>query len=349
MATIGATPSPLPSTLKKLLFGTNKPGRKRNSLAGVGTGADEKQKKKDHVQALLDAVPRTLIRNNRNWLCVLCGPPGTGKSFTALRLAESIDPTFSVQRVVFTAKEFLEVFPYTKPGQVIVFDEGEEVNARRAMSEKNVQFGLILSMIRFTQVSVIFTLPNIQMIDINTRRLMHSYLHTIAVDRTKDALWKRTRSGVYWYQVETNRLPNSRDDLRFVFPIVKGVKVRKVWFNAPSESLVEEYEARKREHFEASLHQALHNVIYGPEKKKKRGGPNPRSSESVVPPTMTAPAPHPDPAPTPARVRASPPPPQHPQQPPHAVARTQTELTPEERRRRDRLEAQFLGIEPPRY
>lgn len=91
MATTSSVPAQPPTMLKKVLFGTNKPSRKRNKRNSFA-GTSEKKKKKDHVQALLDAVPRTLIRNNRNWLCVLCGAPGTGKSYTALRLAESIDP-----------------------------------------------------------------------------------------------------------------------------------------------------------------------------------------------------------------------------------------------------------------
>lgn len=307
----------------------------------------KKNKPKDNiVSALLDAVPRNLIHNNRNWLCVLCGSPGTGKSFTALRLAEAIDPTFNAKRVVFTAQEFLEIFPYTKPGQVIVFDEGEEVNSRRSMSEKNVQFGIILSMIRFTQVSVIFTLPNIQMIDINTRRLMHSYLHTVPVDRISGPKWKRTRSGVFWYQVETSRLPTAKDDLKFTFPVVRGVKIRKVWFNAPSPGLVATYEARKREHFGATLQTALHNVIHGPEKKKGGGGRPPTSPEHVVPPTQTAPPPRPQPrarpAPAPALPTPSPASRSH-HRPPRAT------VSPEEQRRRAQIEAEMLGIEPPRF
>lgn len=309
-----------------------------------------KKRRANIVSALLDAVPRSLIQNNRNWLCVLCGSPGTGKSFTALRLAEAIDPTFNARRVVFTAQEFLEIFPYTKPGQVIVFDEGEEVNARRSMSEKNVQFGIILSMIRFTQVSVIFTLPNIQMIDINTRRLMHSYLHTIPVNRITGPKWKRTRSGVFWYQVETSRLPTAKDDLKFIFPVVHGVKIRKVWFNAPSPDLVATYEARKREHFEASLQTALYNVINGPA-KKKGGGSHPVSSEHVVPPTQTAPPPRPRPRPPhaprpPATEAAQPRPPSRRSRQPRPPRAT---IPPDEAQRRARLEAQFHGIEPPRF
>lgn len=207
---------------------------------------------------LLDAGPRTLIRNNRNWLCIICGPTGTGKSYVSLRLAELLDPTFNLNQVVFSTEEFLQVFPHCDSGQVIIFEESEELNSRRAMKEANVQIGIILSMIRFTQISVLFNLPAIQMIDINARRLMHTYLYTIEVDRTRCPPWQRTRTGVYWYNVQSTRLPtqNSDDGLKFVNPIVRGVKIRKAWFNAPSPDLIAAYHERKHQVFYRRLAEA---------------------------------------------------------------------------------------------
>ena len=202
--------------------------------------------------------PRMLLRNNRNWISLLCGPTGTGKSYTALRMAELLDPEFNVHRCVFSTKEFLEVFHTCHAGDFIIFDEGEEFNARRGMKESNVQMGIIMAMLRFTQVNVIFTLPTLHMIDINARRLAHSYLYTIEVDRHRAVDWKRTRSGVYWYNIQNSRLPSkhSDDGLKFVMPLVKGKKVRKVWFDAPNEDLLAQYEAKKHEVFYRTLSEA---------------------------------------------------------------------------------------------
>lgn len=207
---------------------------------------------------LLDAGPRMLLRNNRNWLCILCGPTGTGKSYTSLRLAELLDPTFTMNRVVFSTKEFLEVFQTCNPGDFIIFEESEELNARRSMKESNVQMGIILSMLRFTQVSIIMNLPTIHMIDINARRLMHSYLYTIEFDRSRGPPWRRDKSGVYWYNVQNKRLPmaSSDDALKYVYPVVKGVKVRKAWFSAPSPELLAAYQARKHQVFYERLSEA---------------------------------------------------------------------------------------------
>lgn len=207
---------------------------------------------------VLDAVPRKLLANNRNWLVVICGPTGTGKSYTSLAIAEKLDPTFSTRKIVFSTEDFLRVFQTCHAGEVIIFEESEELNSRRAMKESNVQMGIILSMIRFTQVSVIFNLPSIAMIDINARRLMHTYLYTVEFDRTTAPPWMRRLSGVFWYEVRNTRLPSksSDDQLRYVNPVVNGVKVRKVWFNAPSADLIREYEAMKHEVFWNRLSEA---------------------------------------------------------------------------------------------
>ncbi len=203
------------------------------------------------LNAVLDAVPRKQIANNRNWLAIICGPTGTGKSWTSLKLAEMLDPNFNVHKTVFSTEEFLDVFRTCHAGDVMIFEESEELNSRRAMKESNVQMGIILSMIRFTQVSVIFNLPSIAMIDINARRLMHTYLYTIEFDRTSAPPWMRSKSGVFWYQVRNTRLPqkSSDDQLKFVKPIINGVKVSKVWLNSPSPDLLAEYEALKHEVF----------------------------------------------------------------------------------------------------
>ena len=206
---------------------------------------------KIRTEDVLDAVPRRLIANNRNWLAIICGPTGTGKSWTSLKIAQMVDPTFNAHRIVFSTEEFLDVFRTCHAGEVIIFEESEELNSRRAMKEANVQMGVILSMIRFTQVSVLFNLPSIAMIDINARRLMHTYLYTVEFDRTHAPPWMRDKSGVHWYQVRNTRLPSksSDDQLKFINPVVNGVKVKKVWFSAPSPDLLAEYEALKHRTF----------------------------------------------------------------------------------------------------
>ena len=48
-------------------------------------------------------------RYNKNWLCIVCGATGSGKSYTALKIAETVDPNFNIKKVVFTAKDFMNL------------------------------------------------------------------------------------------------------------------------------------------------------------------------------------------------------------------------------------------------
>ncbi|EQD60470.1 hypothetical protein B2A_03672, partial [mine drainage metagenome] len=43
-----------------------------------------------------------------NLIALFIGDTGSGKSYSAIRLAERVDPNFSVARIVFTVKEFLD-------------------------------------------------------------------------------------------------------------------------------------------------------------------------------------------------------------------------------------------------
>ena len=217
--------------------------------------SDDKISIKDAMNS--PGCPSMLLGNNRNWICILCGPTGTGKSYTALKLAQILDPTFSARKIVFSSQQFLSIFATCRAGDFLIFDEGEEFNARRGMSETNVQMGIILAMLRFTQISLIFTLPSIRMIDINARRLAHAYLYTVEVDRRNKKDWRVNRSGVHWYNIKPVRLPKTEEDLKYVHPVTtKGKKWSKMWLLAPYTELLEEYESMKREIFYRTLSSA---------------------------------------------------------------------------------------------
>ena len=73
------------------------------------------------------------------------GPTGSGKSYGAIRLAERIDPNFSVNRIVFTVKDFIHLMNQGLPkGSVIVFDDaGLGINSREWQSLPSKIFGML--------------------------------------------------------------------------------------------------------------------------------------------------------------------------------------------------------------
>jgi hypothetical protein len=235
------------------------------------------------------------IRANKNWLGVICGATGSGKSYWSLALCEQYFPTFTTDNVVFTVNEWLkrfkELYEDKAKGEIIIFDEGEDWNARRAMGTENVEFSKILAMIRFTNISSIFTLPDVRMIDINLIRLMHSYMYVIDVDRKSSSTpeWQRTRSGAHFWEIMKEKLPEAGKESIFNmvrYPRVpiqirnrttgecyeKVIKIPKVWFKAPSDELLNEYEALKNKHFGRSLDKSMDRIKQAEEKQRQKYG-----------------------------------------------------------------------------
>lgn len=140
-------------------------------------------------------------------------------------------------------------------------------------------------MIRFTQISSIFTLPDIRQIDVTLVRLMHNYMFTIDIDRKTCPLWMRSRSGVNFYEIIKEKMPKGDSrDLKTRFPRMpvivrnmrtghyyeKSMKIRELWYQAPSKELLKEYEERKRQHFEAALHVVKQKLKAKDEKDRRR-------------------------------------------------------------------------------
>lgn len=219
----------------------------------------------------------------------MCGATGSGKSYFSMAVCERFFPGFTVDNVVFSVKEFLnkftELHENNKRGSIILFDEGEEWNARRAMEIKNVEFGNILSMIRFTNISAIFTLPDIRQIDVTLTRLMHNYIYTMDIDRQTCPVWMRHKTGVNFFEIIKEKIPrgNTRD-LKVKYPRMdvivrnkrtnklyeKHLKIPELWYDAPSKELLKEYEIIKNRHFNAAMDSAKQRILAREQKDKKK-------------------------------------------------------------------------------
>ena len=69
---------------------------------------------------------KSRVDRNQNYVMLFVGQTGTGKSYAAMSLAEHVDPNFNINRVVFTADEFIAILNQDKTmvkGSVIMWDE----------------------------------------------------------------------------------------------------------------------------------------------------------------------------------------------------------------------------------
>lgn len=151
---------------------------------------------------IIDRIKLRLHKKNKNFVLAIVGECGSGKSWTALNLAEKIDPDFNAKKqVVFTARQFLDLVNKgeLKKGQVIIFDEaGVDYDSREWFSVMNKMLNHFLQTWRHRNLCLILTTPLIKFIDSNARPLLNAYLEMRSIDRVK-----KQSMGV-WYNLSIN-------------------------------------------------------------------------------------------------------------------------------------------------
>ena len=139
---------------------------------------------------------RRLHYKDENFLCVVVGETGAGKSISTIALSDMLDITpkgdekFTRNlivkdngqgvatpecRVVFTAKDFLRLVRNNLPrGSVIIWDEaGVEQDNTEWYEKKSKLIKKVFQTFRFKNLAVFFTVPDLESIMVGTRRLIH--------------------------------------------------------------------------------------------------------------------------------------------------------------------------------
>jgi len=127
----------------------------------------------------ITGVLKTRINvKNKSVMMLIVGEMGSGKSLAAVGIAAQIDPSFKKDpRIVYTVMDFLETIRSMKKGQAVIFDEaGVGVPAREWQQIQNKVMSILAQILRYKNICVIFTTPNIRFIDINLRESMNAFL-----------------------------------------------------------------------------------------------------------------------------------------------------------------------------
>lgn len=81
--------------------------------------------------------------------------------------------------------EFIDTFPDLPPHSVMILDEAEELDARRAMKEENIEFSKKWMKMRTRQIDSILTLPTTTALDVRMLELADLRLHVTSRGRCK--------------------------------------------------------------------------------------------------------------------------------------------------------------------
>jgi len=206
------------------------------------------------------------------------GQTGTGKSYAAMSLAEHLDPGFDIGRVVFSADEFINILNIDESlvkGSVIMWDEaGVGMPAREWYSLSNKVISYVVQTFRVKGYILIMTTPSMKYIDSQIRSLFHGLAQTIDPS---------TRNGKFGWAKYMHLEHDPREGKTFMrYPVIydeynRKVKIQgptpgsgNVLFPKPSEELIEDYEAKKKD-FTDSLIASASEMMAGKEDGEHSG------------------------------------------------------------------------------
>ena len=177
-----------------------------------------------------------------NWMAAVVGETGSGKSYASLRLAEAVDPNFSVDQVAFSIREFMELVTDDSLGRgsVIVLEEASvEASAHDWHSKSNQVLRNVLDTWRHQNRGAIFTLPSFGQLDKGARGRMSALIQMVDINQQQGysvAKYKRCQQ-----DSDTGKIYKK-------YPILDGKKYKYLKLNKPSEELREAYEERKEQY-----------------------------------------------------------------------------------------------------
>lgn len=180
---------------------------------------------------------------NEHFVFAIVGREGSGKSGTALSIAEALDPDFHAGRVSFKPAEMLKLIQSdeTGRGSVMVLDEaGVGMGARSWYDQDQIKLNKTLQTIRDDNQILILTLPALSELDSQTINRLHAYGEITTLVPGEKARMK-------FKFIEPSRGPNGQAYEKYPRMRVGGqrAKVTRLSVGPPSDDLWEEYEQRK--------------------------------------------------------------------------------------------------------
>lgn len=143
---------------------------------------------------------------------------GVGKTSLAVTLAKLLDtsstPFDAETQGTLSVPRFLQLYDELEEGSTLLLDEGEQIDARRSMSQENVDASLKMQTRRVNEIIVIITLPSADMIDNRIEQLADFWINCEARGRARAYKKKihRIKKTVYYKSLQQLEWPNLDDD-----------------------------------------------------------------------------------------------------------------------------------------
>jgi len=229
------------------------------------------KQERNESESLFKWFQNRTMNANKNVILAVVGNPGSGKSYSCLRILEKqsqlLNRPVNINNCCRDLKEFINRINSgeLKAGDVLVLEEvGVNASARQWQSLMNNLFNYLLQTFRNLNLIVLLNLPDIRMLDINAQRLLHGVISTKGVDLDN----KITQISL---KIRQHNFQNHKDYWKYLrVKIVKDKRIRKIkrfTLNKPSDELCTIYESRRNE-FTRKLNKEILAKIDAFNKKK---------------------------------------------------------------------------------
>ena len=222
------------------------------------------------------------IRNNLNFLAVFTGPTGSGKSFSAMEMARTIDPEFNPElQVAFNFSQLMKIINkfnnkdasglYDKKFKICIFDEVQtDANRREWQSKTNKFLNYVLSTFRHQNIICFFTTPYEDYIDSAALKLFHAKFECRGW--SKKTKKSTLRPKIFQYNAQRRKM--YEHSLHVITPT--GVKKMITWdLNCPPKEMIIPYEKVKFE-FTNALNMRITRELEAIEEADKPKGDEPK-------------------------------------------------------------------------
>jgi len=135
----------------------------------------------ERLKTNLDKIKYSLDKKDKDYVLVVDGKEGTGKSTLAFQIGKYIDNSLNLKRVVFSPEDFREAILKAKKGQCIIYDEAfTGFSSRSSLSPVNRVLVSLAMQMRQKNLMVIIVLPTIFLLDkyiamFRSNALVHVY------------------------------------------------------------------------------------------------------------------------------------------------------------------------------
>jgi len=176
------------------------------------------------LKANLDGVKEKL-RKDMDWLHLVVGYEGVGKSCLGIQICQDVDSDFDVSRIVFSPMEFMEAVHRAKPYQAILCDEGVELLfTRKAMHREQVDIIKTLTQIRAKNLFICICIPDLFLIDSYIRGHRIKSMTRI-VRRGVFAFFSKKRTGQIYRDPEMRTVKYPQPNFYERFKDLNGSKI----------------------------------------------------------------------------------------------------------------------------